>query len=267
MFLAKAAALRSVDLSRQVGAAIFSSTGEVISLGSNEVPKAHGGTYWTSEKYDDRDFKRNKDSNFKRKKEILLELTSIISPDILPETILSDTRVRDSQFMDALEYGRILHAEMSAITDAARLGRSTAQATLYCTTFPCHMCAKHIVGAGINTVIFLEPYPKSLAFDLHSDSTEIEGSERAQYRSFPAVSFSHFYGITPRRYRELFERKGRKDDQTGDFKPFIHSPPEPIMDVKYPFYSRLEELTTVDVTKYLADIASSDELFDIPGDH
>jgi deoxycytidylate deaminase len=59
MFLAKAAALRTLDLSRQVGAAIFSKTGEILALGSNEVPKAGGGTYWADDKFDDRDYKRN----------------------------------------------------------------------------------------------------------------------------------------------------------------------------------------------------------------
>ena len=61
MFAAKAAALRTIDLSRQVGAAIFSVDGEVISMGSNEVPKAGGGTYWcnTTGKFDDRDYVRS----------------------------------------------------------------------------------------------------------------------------------------------------------------------------------------------------------------
>jgi deoxycytidylate deaminase len=36
MFAAKAAALRTLDLSRQVGAAIFTESGEIITLGSNE---------------------------------------------------------------------------------------------------------------------------------------------------------------------------------------------------------------------------------------
>lgn len=54
MFLAKAAALRTLDLSRQVGAAIFSKTGEILTLGSNEVPKAGGGSYWCDEIFDDR---------------------------------------------------------------------------------------------------------------------------------------------------------------------------------------------------------------------
>ena len=83
--------------------------------------------------------------------------------------------------MDALEYGRTIHAEMSAISDAARLGRALKGTILFCTTFPCHMCAKHIVAAGISEVIYLEPYPKSLAGELHGDSVEIEGQSRGEF--------------------------------------------------------------------------------------
>ena len=61
LFAAKGAALRTLDLSRQVGAAIFSSGGEILSLGCNEVPKAGGGTYWCDEEFDDRDFLRGRD--------------------------------------------------------------------------------------------------------------------------------------------------------------------------------------------------------------
>ena len=58
MFVAKAAALRTLNLSRQVGAAIFSQSGEIVALGSNEVPKAGGGTYWCDEIHDDREYRR-----------------------------------------------------------------------------------------------------------------------------------------------------------------------------------------------------------------
>ena len=43
MYMAKTASLRSLDLSRQIGAAIFTQKGEVITLGSNEVPRQGGG--------------------------------------------------------------------------------------------------------------------------------------------------------------------------------------------------------------------------------
>lgn len=263
LFLAKAAALRSLDLSRQVGTAIFSQTGEIISLGSNEVPKAGGGTYWADDKHEDRDFKRKHDSNFARKKEILSELIDIISPGQSPEQFMSNPKIRDSQFMDALEYGRMVHAEMSAISDAARVGHSIVGGTLYCTTFPCHMCAKHIVAAGIANVIFLEPYPKSLAVDLHADSIIVEGSDRGQYQKFPSVGFDHFYGVTPRRYREIFERGGRKNNDTGAFLEYVHGTPQPIIDVNYPFYVELEQHLSEPIVDSLKRLVSEAELTDV----
>ncbi|MFG3593246.1 hypothetical protein [Bradyrhizobium sp. RDI18] len=58
MYAAKSASLRSSDLSRQVGAALFTDDGELITQGCNEVPKAHGGTYWDLELPDHRDIKK-----------------------------------------------------------------------------------------------------------------------------------------------------------------------------------------------------------------
>lgn len=240
MFLAKAAALRTLDLSRQVGAAIFSKSGEVISLGSNEVPKAGGGTYWCDDPHDDREYKRGFDSNDQRKKEILSELVKAIVPDADPDVILRNPKVQDSQFMDALEYGRIVHAEMSAISDAARIGLSTKDSTLYCTTFPCHMCAKHIISTGVSSVVFLEPYPKSLASNLHSDAIQIEQADRGRFQEYPSVGFNHFFGVSPRRYREIFER-GKRKNGSGMFVEYSDGSAAPFINIKFPFYTRLEE--------------------------
>lgn len=234
MFIAKAAALRTLDLSRQVGAAIFEPEGGIISLGSNEVPKAGGGTYWCDEIFDDREYRRGHDSNDRRKNEIISELLQILG--LNNEGALE--KLSESQFMDALEYGRIVHAEMSALTDAARMGRSVKHGRLFCTTFPCHMCAKHIVSAGVDEVIFLEPYPKSLVADLHSDSIEVEGIERGKYSNFKAVKFTHFFGVAPRRYRELFERGKRKKGQ--EFKEWLHDEARPNLSVFAPHYTALE---------------------------
>lgn len=256
LFLAKAAALRTLDLSRQVGAAIFLKGGEVASLGSNEVPKAGGGAYWEEDEFDDRDFKRKHDSNVQRKREILGEIVAVLKPKANIDQVISSPKIQESQFMDAMEYGRIVHAEMAAISEAARKGTELRGGTLYCTTFPCHMCAKHIVAAGLDKVVFLEPYPKSLAYDLHSDSIMIEGGDRGSYNSFPSVEFEHFFGVSPRRYREFFERGKRKDDngnfvQYGDPDKFIG--PAPIVDVKFPFYAQLEDHLTEGVQKDIAD--------------
>jgi deoxycytidylate deaminase len=93
MFLAKAAALRTLDLSRQVGAAIFSETGEILALGSNEVPKAGGGTYWSDDNFDDRDFLRGVDSNQLRKRELLTEVIAAIDSDAEAAKLLQDKKV------------------------------------------------------------------------------------------------------------------------------------------------------------------------------
>lgn len=259
MFVAKAAALRTLDLSRQVGAAIFHDTGEVVSLGSNEVPKAGGGTYWCDEINDDREYKRDHDSNDRRKSEIIAEVLSVLGVN---ETE-SLSKLADTQFMDALEYGRIVHAEMSAITDAARLGRTTKGAILFCTTFPCHMCAKHIVAAGLARVVFLEPYPKSLVADLHSDSIEVEAIDRGKYSHFKSVAFDHFFGVAPRRYRELFERGKRK--QGRDFKPWLHGSPQPNLRVVAPTYAEIEKAISKDFIKnYMNKAKFSDDIFGQP---
>jgi deoxycytidylate deaminase len=258
LFLAKAAALRTLDLSRQVGAAIFSDAGEIIALGSNEVPKAGGGTYWAEDKTDAREYKRRFDSNDERKKEILSEIVYAIDPNINVNKILSEPSIINSHFMDALEYGRIVHAEMSAISDAARLGNATKGASLFCTTFPCHMCAKHIVAAGIDEVIFLEPYPKSLASELHCDSVEIEGSDRGIYRDYRSVKFSHFYGITPRRYNTLFARNKRKD-QNGFFLEYKNNEESPIIDIKLPLYIQIEEIVLNNAAEMLEHVITQQD--------
>lgn len=74
MYAAKAASLRSTDLSRQVGAAAFSTDGDIISQGCNEVPRAFGGTYWEGEEPDYRDVQLGYDPNDHLKKEVIRDV-------------------------------------------------------------------------------------------------------------------------------------------------------------------------------------------------
>ena len=252
MYLAKSAALRSANLSRQVGAAIFAPSGEVITLGTNEVPKSGGGTYWTDDKNDRRDWVRGYDPNDQRQAEILVDvihrlqkgghLTAQLVENGQANEILAkllaekgDFSLRDSMVMDILEFGRIIHAEMSAITDAARKGISINNGSLYCTTFPCHICAKHIVSSGLGKVVYLEPYPKSYASRLHSDSIIVDGHSDGK------VSFKTFIGISPHRYRDLFERRMKRKEADGSFKEWITDPPRPNIELYYPSYREAEE--------------------------
>ena len=61
------------------------------------------------------------------------------------------------------EICRGLHAEQNAIIQAAKLGVSIQDATLYCTHQPCVICAKMIVNSGISRVVYREGYPDEFA--------------------------------------------------------------------------------------------------------
>ncbi|HVH69017.1 MAG TPA: anti-phage dCTP deaminase [Gemmatimonadales bacterium] len=227
MSLAHAAAHRSADLSRQVGAAILAPGAEVLSLGCNEVPQFGGGQYEHG-KNDQRNHVLGYDSNDRVKRETLEEIVEHFDPhwkelepnarraklEELTQT-LSTTRL-----MNLTEFGRAVHAEMEAIIGAGRVGVSVRGATLYTTTFPCHNCAKHIVDSGVKRVVYVEPYPKSLARRLHEDSIALDDDSTGTEP--PKVHFDHFVGIAPRRYGQLFStlsdtgRRLRRKDACGD---------------------------------------------------
>jgi dCMP deaminase len=51
-----------------------------------------------------------------------------------------------------------VHAEVNAISFAARAGISLQDTTLYCTYSPCYNCAKMIISAGIVRVVYEKRY-------------------------------------------------------------------------------------------------------------
>jgi dCMP deaminase len=69
------------------------------------------------------------------------------------------------------KYLWVSHAERNAIYNAAMLGVSTKNCTLYIPWYPCIECAKAIVQAGISTIVCFEP-------DL-ADSNWGQGFERS----------------------------------------------------------------------------------------
>jgi len=60
----------------------------------------------------------------------------------------------------------VLHAEANAITKVAKSSNSSEGATLYVTATPCIECAKLIIQAGINRVVYSEDYRSSDGKDL-----------------------------------------------------------------------------------------------------
>lgn len=59
-----------------------------------------------------------------------------------------------------------LHAEQNAIIQAATLGQSVEDATIYVTHQPCVICAKMIINAGIKRIVVREGYPDQLSIDI-----------------------------------------------------------------------------------------------------
>lgn len=58
---------------------------------------------------------------------------------------------------------RTNHAEMNALTQAAKLGNSVDGASAYVTNMPCTTCAKALIAAGIKRVIVFSDYHDTLA--------------------------------------------------------------------------------------------------------
>jgi dCMP deaminase len=58
---------------------------------------------------------------------------------------------------------RSLHAEQNAIIQAAQHGISLSGGTIYTTHQPCHTCAKMIINAGLERVVYAGHYPDERA--------------------------------------------------------------------------------------------------------
>lgn len=245
--LAKTASLRSVDLSRQVGAAIISPDGELISLGCNEVPAAGGGQYWGEDLTAARDIEIGADPNKIETAGIIesflkhLERSGALNSDW--ESVYEDKNFKEGlkelAISDITEFGRITHAEMSAITEAARLGRPLVGSTMIVTTFPCHNCAKHIVASGIKKVIYIEPYAKSRALHLHQDSITTSSEVTGK------VTFEHFRGISPRRFQTIFQKGRRKNKVHHTAESWFHGEPTSLFSEVTPFHTHRE----IDIVK------------------
>jgi len=68
------------------------------------------------------------------------------------------------------ELCRGIHAEQNAIIQAALHGVSIRGATLFCTNLPCSICAKMIINAGIQSIVYLSGYADQMSLDLLEES-------------------------------------------------------------------------------------------------
>ena len=79
------------------------------------------------------------------------------------------------------ELCRGVHAEQNAVAQAAYFGTSVKGATIYTTTFPCSLCAKILVNAGISEIVYDEGYMDDLSKEILSETQmrirRVEGDE------------------------------------------------------------------------------------------
>lgn len=227
MYFAKSAAGNSACLSRQVGATITDIDGVVIAQGWNDVPKYGGNLYRANDETTHKCYVKGFCSNVTHRNEIMDDIISRIKKldfnDEEPNTkktilhisnshnskskFLEDIEeiIRGSRFKSIIEYSRSIHAEMHAIVIGSQMtGKKMVGGDLYCTTYPCHNCARHIVLAGIKNIYYIEPYKKSLCITLHHDSlTESESDEGK-------VRILMYDGVAPRSYLHFFTMEGDK---------------------------------------------------------
>jgi len=227
MFQARAAGYRSDDLSRQVGAVIIDVHGVIVSAGCNEVPFPGGGFFYEGRQSsvpDNRDYIKQIDPNYIEIQKSLIELIGVLRSAGYIDDFEEDSEIVDAllqghhkslmsnaRIRNLIEFGRIVHAEMHAICEAAAAGRSVRDGVLYCTTFPCHVCARHIIAAGIKEVVYIEPYPKSLTAQLYSDEIIFAHEAEVSTVHSDKVIFRPFHGIAPTLFQRVFNYRPRKD--------------------------------------------------------
>lgn len=223
MYEAQSASVNSACLSRQVGASIISEE-ELLSVGWNDVPKYGGNLYTSNSKEDNRCYisggKCFNDSNKKNIRDVIegsfKEKLEKIETEKKKEiaNILGEV-LESSSIKTLIEFSRSVHAEMHAILNAASLyGAKLKESTLFCTTYPCHNCVRHIIAAGITKLYYIEPYVKSKGVDLHSDA--ITDDSNLEEKNENKVQILMFEGVSPKKYVSFFKKNRiRKDKESG----------------------------------------------------
>lgn len=198
MTVASTLALRSHCLKRRVGAVLCDDSGHIVSAAFNEVPRGEEKCF---DKYRMcyRDHVRDK-----FKKELINSYKHC--PKCSKELSLKEHTYQckscgkdlsdDIPGYKALDKCRSLHAEETTIL---KVGRAQVEGSvLYSTTFPCLQCAKRILHAGIDQVVYIDPYPETepilMLEENNVHTKQFEGVKALAY-------YKLFY-----RYQEVLER-------------------------------------------------------------
>ena len=226
MYHAKSSAGNSACLSRQVGATITDKNGVTIARGWNDVPKFGGNLYQDSDEPSNRCLNLGYCSNVQQRNTILKEIEDEIENVVCVDSEKTEGAlklsgnsdktkeimniIRNSGFKNIIEYSRSIHAEMHAIIIGSQMtNNKMVGGNLYCTTYPCHNCARHIILAGIENIYYIEPYKKSLGIKLHNDALTEDETDHDKVRILP------YDGVSPRRYLDFFSMKQERKSKNG----------------------------------------------------
>ena len=175
MAMAYANSFRSKCLKRKVGAVIIDSNGNLFSSGLNNTPVSVRPCI----------IEYGECNRDQLRKDYTSSIEECVEDNECKVKILEKFKG-----FKILDYCRALHAEETAILNAATTGNSFALkgATLYTTTYPCNLCANKIVKVGITEIVYAEPYPMV-------EAKKILNKEEVVQNSFEGVSFNGYFRV------------------------------------------------------------------------
>jgi deoxycytidylate deaminase len=88
-----------------------------------------------------------------------------------------------------LEKCKAVHAESNAVINAGRQGKSVQDAILYCTTFPCQICAGIIINSGLKEIIYEADYANPEA----KESFEKAGIKIRRFEGVRYIGFNKLF--------------------------------------------------------------------------
>ena len=214
LFLAEGQSRRSAGLRGGVGCALIDEVGDVIALGTNEVPRAGGGQYWADSPDDARDLRNGVDPAWESKMTLVrsvLEYTEVAQGGSFGDLTSLAARFLDhldnggqdgrpshdsaAQTLESL--GRVVHAELAALASASRHGSAVVRSEAVVTRPPCRQCLRQLVVTGVSKVHFLG-HADAARYPFHADAISIDGTAPAKVHVAP------FTGVTPRGYDKTY---------------------------------------------------------------
>jgi deoxycytidylate deaminase len=216
LFIAQGQASRSAGLRGGVGCALIDGVGDAIALGTNEVPRAGGGQYWTDSPDDARDLHNGVDPAWEAKMALVRSVLEYTEGDqgrslgdlgSLAERFLRDSGgqgggqgrrpSRDGTAQTLESLGRVVHAELAALAAASRHGAAVVGSEAVVTRSPCRQCLRQLIVTGVSAVRFLG-HADAARYPFHADAITTDGATPDK------VLVAPFSGVTPRGYDKAF---------------------------------------------------------------